>query len=121
MEINNLDNYKKYVKDKLEALRPLFAKATVGDFSENVPAPEEDDEFAELYVGIQTMVEVIRAKIADLESEVGQREETEQRYIARNKELAQSQKAMLNVLEDLQKAKVRLEQAEIERDRGSTQ
>ncbi|MHB8261197.1 MAG: LytTR family transcriptional regulator DNA-binding domain-containing protein [Bacteroidia bacterium] len=41
--------------------------ASVGDFSKDVPIPEELDEFSELYVGIQLIVEVAREKIAVLE------------------------------------------------------
>lgn len=108
--IKNLEECKKYVQQRLEELRPLFAKVAIGDFSNDVPMPEEDDEFTELYTGIQTMIEVVRTKIADLESEVGQRQEVEQRLIARNKELAESQKAMLNILEDLQETKAAVEQ-----------
>lgn len=110
--INNLEECKAFVQNNLEVLRTLFAKAAIGDFTENAPEPKDDDEFAELYTGIQTMLEVIRKKISDLEMEIGEREETEQRLVARNKELAEAQKAMLNVLEDLQKAKSLLEERE---------
>lgn len=101
-KIQNLEECKEYVQAKLKELRPLFAKAAIGDFSEDVPMPEEDDEFTEFYTGIQTVIEVVRTKIADLESEVGQRQEAEQRLIDRNKELADSRKAIINVLEDIQ-------------------
>lgn len=109
-KINNLEECKQYVMKRLEELRPLFAKAAIGDFSDDVPMPEEDDEFTEFYTGIQTMIEVARNKMADFESEVGQRQETEQRLIKRNQELAESQKAITNVLEDLQETKSKVEQ-----------
>ena len=49
----------------LEDLRPIFAKAAVGDFSEDVFLPERDDDAMELYMGVQIMLEVIRAHIKD--------------------------------------------------------
>ena len=61
-----LDAYKKYVRRKLNVLSEIFARASIGDFTHNVDVPDEDDEFTELYVGVQIMVEVIREKINDL-------------------------------------------------------
>ncbi len=111
-KLKNLVECKQYARERLEELRPLFAKATIGDFSNDVPMSEEEDEFTEFYTGIQTMIEVVRNKISDLQAEVSRKQEIEQRLIARNKELDQSQKAMLNVLEDLQEAKGEVEQEE---------
>ena len=121
MEIKNLEEYKRYIQKKLEALRPLFAKAAIGDFSENAPSVEDDDDMAELYTGIQTMIEVVRQKIADFESEVGQRQQLEQRLIDKNKEQGEMRKALLNVLEDLKQEKERAEAVAGENrlDRGS--
>src|SRR3990167_6490456 len=61
-----LKKYKEYVLEKLESLNLIFAKASIGDFSDNIKLPDEDDEFAELYVGIQTMLEVIRDQLSEL-------------------------------------------------------
>ncbi|MBD3637531.1 MAG: PAS domain S-box protein [Crocinitomicaceae bacterium] len=66
-EHTDLDEYKKFVREQLEALFPVFASAAVGDFSRNVSIPAEEDEFSEIRVGIQVMLEVIRDKIAELE------------------------------------------------------
>jgi len=52
--------------DKLAPLLPVLASASVGDFSKDVPIPETDDEFTEVYVGIQIMLETIREQIAAL-------------------------------------------------------
>lgn len=67
------EEYQEYVKKKLAALREVFARAAVGDFSVSLEIPEEDDEFTELYVGIQVMLDVIREKITNLETEINQR------------------------------------------------
>jgi hypothetical protein len=37
---------KKHIKEKLDNLIPIFANASVGDFSKNVPIPDADDEFS---------------------------------------------------------------------------
>lgn len=63
----NFDEYKAYVKRRLYGLTRIFAKASVGDFSENISLPDTDDEFTELYVGVQVILEVIREKIAEYE------------------------------------------------------
>ena len=120
-EFENLQECKDYVRKNLEILRPLFAKAAIGDFSEKVPEPSDDDEFAELYTGIQTIVEVINKKIGDLEAEIRERHSAEQRLIMKNKEMTESQKALLNVLEDLQRAKELLEEREKQREIVRTQ
>ena|SRR3989344_3173761 len=67
MDSNNIIEYKKYVTEKLNGLRQVFAKAAVGDYSEILTIPDSDDEFTELYAGIQIMLEVIRSKIKELE------------------------------------------------------
>lgn len=61
-----LEQYKAYVKEKIDAILPIFAKASIGDFSSNVTIPGEEDEFSQLYVGLQLVLEVIREKIEEL-------------------------------------------------------
>jgi diguanylate cyclase (GGDEF)-like protein len=79
MENKELDEYKKYVQKRLEALQAVFSKASIGDYSEDVKIPEGDDEFTELAMGVQVMVEVIRSRIKDLENEIKRRQEIEDR------------------------------------------
>ncbi|MCR4264511.1 MAG: PAS domain-containing protein, partial [Candidatus Roizmanbacteria bacterium] len=71
--MNNLSS----IQQTLDRLRPIFAKAAVGDFSEDLPLPETNDELTELYVGIQIMLEVIRSKISSLEYEINQHKRTQ--------------------------------------------
>ncbi len=66
MNWSEIENYRRYVSEKLNLLIPIFAKASIGDFSENVELPDEDDGFLDLYVGVQTMLEVIRDQLAKL-------------------------------------------------------
>ena len=63
---NKYQEYQKYVKEKIDALNVIFANAAIGDFSHNVEVPEEDDMFLQLYVGVQTMLEVIRTQLREM-------------------------------------------------------
>src|SRR5258708_7930237 len=60
--------HKQRVREVIETFVPIFARASIGDFSQNVTIPETEDEFTSLYVGIQIMLDVIREKITGLES-----------------------------------------------------
>ncbi|TND07255.1 MAG: multi-sensor hybrid histidine kinase [Bacteroidetes bacterium] len=63
-----IDAYKAQLKERLQKLLPVFAKASIGDFSDDIEVPDEDeDEFGDLFAGIQIMQEVIREKIQQLE------------------------------------------------------
>jgi len=73
MEDQELSRYKKYIKERLASFYGIFAKASVGDYSEDVVMPPKCDEFAELAAGIQVMIKDIRQRIADLESEIAER------------------------------------------------
>lgn len=70
---------KKYIAEKLRSLMPVFAKASIGDFSQEIEIPEEDDGFTELYAGIQVMLDVIKQKIAGLENEIQERRKQDER------------------------------------------
>lgn len=67
MEID-LKHYKLYVKRKLDRLKPIFARAALGDYSRNLKIPDQEDEFLDLFVGIQIMLEVIRDQLQELRS-----------------------------------------------------
>lgn len=56
-----------YARKRIEVLLPVFARAAIGDFSEDVRIPEDDDEFSDLYMGVQIMLGVIREELAELE------------------------------------------------------
>lgn len=66
---DELTAYKEKIKKHLEKLTPIFAKASIGDFSSTIEVPEENDEFVQLYAGIQIMLEVIRDQLAQLSKE----------------------------------------------------
>lgn len=68
MYFEDLASCQEYVKKRLSALTPIFAKASVGDFSQKIEIPEDEDEFTELYVGIHVMQEVIQEQLKNLQS-----------------------------------------------------
>jgi len=53
----SLGEYKKYVKRRLEPISDIIANIALGDFSKRLEIPSEDDEFTELYVGLDFMME----------------------------------------------------------------
>lgn len=61
-----IEAYKRQVRRTLARLEPVFARAAVGDYSRNLKVPEKEDEFLDLFVGIQIMIEVIRDQLAEL-------------------------------------------------------
>ena len=55
-----MTEYREYVSAQLSELSPLLQNYALGDFSENIQIPEEEDEFTELLVGLSLMVDDIR-------------------------------------------------------------
>lgn len=85
MDTNALEEYKKFVKKRLAALTMVFEKAAVGDFENDIVLPQEEDEFTQLYVGMQVMLEVIREQLGELTDEIGHRRTIEE--ILRRREM----------------------------------
>jgi two-component system CheB/CheR fusion protein len=65
--MDELRNYKDRTERRLLGLRQIFANVTLGDFSVDVPTYEEEDEFTEVYEGVQIMLEVIRGNLDELQ------------------------------------------------------
>jgi PAS domain S-box-containing protein len=53
----SLNEYKNYVKERLQPVSEILANIAAGDFSKTLTIPEEDDIFTELYVGLTFMME----------------------------------------------------------------
>lgn len=60
------DSYDAYVRERMAGISPVFTRASLGDFDDDVPIPEGNDAFTELAAGVQIMLDVIREKIAAL-------------------------------------------------------
>src|SRR5258708_5149615 len=65
---DDLAIHQQRVREVIETFVPIFARASIGDFSQNVTIPQSEDEFTSLYVGIQIMLDVIREKITNLQT-----------------------------------------------------
>lgn len=60
-------DYRDKVHHRIEALMPVLAQAAIGNYNQDVPLDGPTDEFSELYVGIQLMLEAMREKVSQLE------------------------------------------------------
>lgn len=76
------DTYRQNVQNHIEVLVPIFARAAIGDFSQDLKIPDTENEFTSLYAGIQIMLDVIREKIAGLEQSNRQLQERVEEKIA---------------------------------------
>lgn len=83
------------IKEKFKALLPIFAKASVGDFSQDVEIPQEESIVKEIFVGVQNMLEVIREKIAELTQVNTQ---LEQKVAQRTKAFLEKEKLLQAIL-----------------------
>jgi len=63
---NSIEAYRQHVRERLGRLLPIFTSASVGDFSRNIDIPPDEDEFTELFVGTQLILEVVREQIDEL-------------------------------------------------------
>ena len=74
-----LKKYKDYVKKSLSELTPILQKAAVGDFTEGIEIPKEENEFSELFVGLSLMMEDLRemGRARKKTEEEGERTKTE--------------------------------------------
>lgn len=66
-DYTELEAYRAQVRQHIESLQAILAKGAIGEFWDPVDIPDKPDEFTELYVGIELMLEVIREKYAEIE------------------------------------------------------
>jgi two-component system phosphate regulon sensor histidine kinase PhoR len=64
------DEPMKTTKEKIDDLKPIFINAAIGEFSQDVVIPQEEDEMTPVYVGTQIMLDIIREKNKALEAEI---------------------------------------------------
>jgi PAS domain S-box-containing protein len=111
-----LEEYKEYVNKRLSPISDILANIASGDFSKKLDIPPADDEFTELYVGLDFLME-------DLEEHLKEREEAEKelkRYQhvledkvkERTAELSKINKTLRKEIQEHQKDKKILEDTE---------
>ncbi|HSW96994.1 MAG TPA: PAS domain-containing sensor histidine kinase [Candidatus Saccharimonadales bacterium] len=87
MDNATTEAYRQYVKENLERLNAIFEKAAVGDFSQNIAMPAEDDAFIGLYKGTQILLDVIQEKIKNLETEISNKNQIQEGLYNQEQEL----------------------------------
>lgn len=55
-----MKDYKEYVRARLAKITPILQRAAVGDFSGEIQIPDEEDEFSELLIGLNLMMDDLR-------------------------------------------------------------
>lgn len=89
VESKELKKHKEHVKKRLSELTPILQKASVGDFTEEIEIPKKEDEFSELFVGLNLMMEDLR----ELEEARKKTEEEKERTVKeRQKRLSELEK-----------------------------
>jgi PAS domain S-box-containing protein len=73
-----MEEYKEYVSARLSHLSPFMQSYALGDFSEPLEIPEEEDEFTELFVGLTLMVDDIKEMIQEKEDTISRLKLTEE-------------------------------------------
>lgn len=63
-----IEGYQARVKQHLDELTPFLKNYALGDFTEEIIIPEEEDEFTALLVGIKLMVKDFREMLDDLQA-----------------------------------------------------
>ncbi|HSE29577.1 MAG TPA: ATP-binding protein [Candidatus Saccharimonadales bacterium] len=66
----DLQKYQQEIERQLNSIAPVFAKAAIGDFSQNVKIPRHKSELTEFFIGVQLILSAIRDKISQLETSV---------------------------------------------------
>jgi PAS domain S-box-containing protein len=78
MAKSELEQYKETVSARLSQLSPFLQNYALGDFSESIEIPEEEDEFTELLVGLSLMADDIKELVQEKESTIAERKQAEE-------------------------------------------
>jgi PAS domain S-box-containing protein len=78
MAKSELEKYKETVAAQLSGLSSLLPNYALGDFSESIEIPEEENEFTELLVGLSLMVDDIREMIREKDDTITELEQAEE-------------------------------------------
>jgi PAS domain S-box-containing protein len=81
---NEFDNYKKFVKSNLEIINKNLPKYALGNFSSTIPVNHEENEFTEIQVGLNLMVDDIREMIINKEKMIDRLKKVEQELLTKD-------------------------------------
>lgn len=63
--LQDLRKLKEYAKQRLQKITPILQQISLGDFSQKFPIPETEDEFTDLLIALDLMLDNLRELIAD--------------------------------------------------------
>ena len=75
-----LKEYKAYVNERLQPVSEILPSISRGDFSKRLEIPPEEDEFSELYVSINYMIEDLQENLEKREQAEKKLRESEENY-----------------------------------------
>jgi len=112
MDSSDIKRYKTYVSQRLAEYLPSLQRAAIGDFSSSIRIPEEEDAFVELAVALTLMLNDLKELDLAKKQVVDKRDQVAglQLEAQRAKELQNTQKATLNMLEDLAETNEKLKE-----------
>jgi PAS domain S-box-containing protein len=111
--VETLEEYKEYIRNRLEPISEILANIAAGDFSKKLDIPPSEDEFSELYVGFDFMME-------DLLEHLKEREEAEAELKKHQEKLEEIVKHRTEELTEINK-KLKQEIKEHEKDKRELQ
>lgn len=91
------DEHAEYLRRRLKPLNRIFSEAAIGNFHLDLKMPKTEDEFTELFAGVQIMIDVVREKIAEAEAA---NTTLEQRIAGRTAELQESEARLRSIMEN---------------------
>lgn len=92
----DVESYQKLVHKKLSQVSDVLQHVAVGNFRKRVHIPVKEDEFTELQVSVNLMIEDLSEMKRDLEAA---HKECEKEVMTRTKELGESEKKVIKHLE----------------------
>ncbi len=100
---DELKKYKEYVSIRLGKVMPVLQKVAMGDFSQKIEIPEEE-EFIEIFVALNLMIDDLKELTTGLKAKIEKRTKYLQNKV---EDLDKTREAILNVAEDAELEKQR--------------
>ncbi len=111
-----LEDYKNYVKSRLNPISEILANIAAGDFSKRLEIPPKEDEFSELYVGLDFMMEDLLEHLKErevAESELKKHQEHLEEIVKkRTEEITKANKQLQNEITERKRTEEALRESE---------
>jgi len=95
-------------RKNFSVLIPILQKVALGDFSQKIEIPEKENEFTELLVTLNLMIDNLKKLTASLQKSAADSVSSAEKVSEHSKDAEMARLAAQNVLEDLQVEKERL-------------